>query len=116
MSETHPLPEPLIVVLSTVPSAEVGQEIARELVEARLAACVNMIPGLVSTYSWKGKIQRDDEALLVIKTRAAQFDALAAALTATHPYDVPEIVALPVEACHGPYAAWLVEATRSSSS
>ncbi len=101
--------EGFLVVLSTVPDRETGTRIAHALVEARLAACVNVVPGLTSIYRWEGAVHEDAELLLVIKTRRALFDALARALAAAHPYEVPEIVALPVEAGGAKYLAWLAD-------
>ena len=96
-----------LVALSTVGNADDARRIARALVERRLAACVNVVPGLTSVYSWKGAVETDQELLLVIKTRRARFEALRAALVELHPYEVPELIALPVEAGHGPYLDWL---------
>ena len=101
----------LVVVLCTVPDEKVGASLARSLVEERLAACVNIVPGLRSIYSWKGEIQDDGEALLVVKTPAGRFDVLRERLATLHPYDVPEIVALPAADCHGPYLDWVHEVT-----
>ena len=101
-----------IVVLSTVERAEDAERIARELVGRGLAACVNVVPGLVSIYRWKGELERAEERLLLIKTRAERFEALREALVALHPYDVPEVLALPIAAGHAPYLAWLDENAR----
>ena len=98
-----------IVVLSTVERAEDAERIGRELVERGLAACVNVVPGLVSIYWWKGEVQRAEERLLLIKTRAERFEALREALVALHPYEVPEVLALPIAGGHPPYLAWLDE-------
>ena len=98
-----------LVALSTVATAEDAERIARALVERGLAACVNVVPGLVSIYRWKGEVQRDGELLLVIKTRADRFEAMREALVAMHPYEVPELIALPIGAGHAPYLAWLDE-------
>jgi periplasmic divalent cation tolerance protein len=98
-----------VVALSTVGTAEDAERIARALVERRLAACVNVVPGVVSVYRWRGAVCRDEERLLVIKTRAERLEALREALVELHPYEVPELVALPVEAGHAPYLAWLDE-------
>jgi periplasmic divalent cation tolerance protein len=98
-----------VVALSTVGTAEDAERIARALVERRLAACVNVVPGVVSFYRWKGAVEKDEERLLVIKTRAERLEALREALVELHPYEVPELVALPVEAGHAPYLAWLDE-------
>ncbi len=68
-----------------------------------------MVPGVASFYRWKGEVCRDEERLLVIKTRAEKVEALREALVALHPYELPELVALPIEAGHAPYLAWLDE-------
>jgi len=96
-----------VVALSTAGTAEDAERIARALVERRLAACVNVVPGVVSVYRWKGEVHRDEERLLVIKTRTSKLDLLREALCAMHPYELPELVALPIEAGHEPYLAWL---------
>ena len=97
------------LVLSTVASAEDGERLARTLVEQGVAACVNVVPGLTSFYRWEGKVQRDEERLLVIKTRADRFEDLRRVLVDLHPYEVPELIALPVATGHAPYLAWLDE-------
>ena len=96
-----------LVVLVTTPSPERAAEIARALVEERLAACGNVVPGLRSIYRWEGKVQDDAEALLVLKTTRARFEALRDRVLALHPYEVAEVIALPVEAGSAPYLAWL---------
>lgn len=99
-----------LVVLSTVGGAGDADRIARALVERRLAACVNVVPGVVSVYRWKGAVEREAELLLVIKTRAERLDELKEALAELHPYEVPEALALPVEGGLAPYLAWLDDA------
>jgi len=96
-----------IVVLSTAPDAPAGERIARALVEERLAACVNVVPGLVSVYHWKGSVARGREVLCVIKTRRGLLARMANRLRELHPYEVPEILSLGVEAGARPYLAWL---------
>ena len=96
-----------VIALSTVGSGEDAERIARALVERRLAACVNVIPGVASFYRWQGEVCRDEERLLVIKTRVERLEALREALVALHPYELPELVALPIEAGHATYLAWL---------
>jgi periplasmic divalent cation tolerance protein len=101
-----------VVALTTVASAEDAERLARALVERRLAACVNVVPGVVSHYRWKGELQRDEERLLVIKTRSERLDALRSALVELHPYELPELVALEIAAGHQPYLDWLDESAR----
>ena len=98
-----------LVVFSTVGSAEDAERIARSLVEGGQAACVNVVPGVISVYRWQGRLAREQEHLLVIKTRADRFEALRDALVRQHPYELPEVLALPVAAGHPPYLAWIDE-------
>lgn len=100
-----------IVVLSTAPDMATGERIARALVEARLAACVNIVPGLVSIYRWKGSVSREPEVLCVIKTRRTLLSRMAAWLRDAHPYEVPEILAIGVQAGARPYLEWLLAET-----
>jgi periplasmic divalent cation tolerance protein len=101
-----------VVVLVTCPSAEKAAEIARALVGERLAACGNVVPAVRSLYRWEGKVQDDAEALLVLKTSRDRFEALRTRVLALHPYEVPEVIALPVEAGHAPYLDWIEASTR----
>jgi len=96
-----------LVVLVTAPSAEAAAGIARALVEERLAACGNVVPGLRSIYRWEGKVHDDAEALLVLKTTRSRFPALRDRVLALHPYEVPEVLALPVEEGSEKYLAWV---------
>lgn len=100
---------PVRVVLTTCPDAVTARRIARTLVEERLAACGNVVPGLTSIYRWQGAVETADECLLILKTREDRIPALAARLGALHPYDVPEVLALPVADGTGPYVAWVRE-------
>ncbi len=100
-----------IAVLVTCPSRQVGEKVGRTVVEERLAACVNMVPGIVSLYRWEGKLCRDREVLLVVKTRRPKFAALARRIKSLHPYTVPEILALPIAHGHPKYLAWVKEST-----
>jgi periplasmic divalent cation tolerance protein len=102
-----------VVVLSSVGTAEDAARIARALVERRLAACVNVIPGVRSFYRWKGAVEEDEERLLVIKTRRDRFEVLREALVALHPYELPEAIVLPIEAGHTPYLDWIDESVTS---
>ena len=96
-----------VVVLVTAPTAEGAAEIARAVVEEKLAACGNVIPAIRSIYRWEGKVQDDAEALLVLKTERKRFRELCDRIVALHPYDVPEVLALPVEAGSDRYLDWL---------
>jgi periplasmic divalent cation tolerance protein len=98
-----------VVVLCTVGSMEGAETIARTVVERHLAACVNVVPGVSSFYRWKGEVARDPEWLLVMKTTAARFEALREAVVDLHPYDVPEVIELPIERGHAPYLDWIDE-------
>jgi len=101
-----------IMVMVTAPKKE-APGLARALVEERLVACVNLVPGLRSVYWWKGKIEDEPEVLCIMKTRSALFEALRNRVTALHSYEVPEIIALPILAGHEPYLDWIAENTRS---
>ena len=96
-----------IVVFSTCASPEDGERLARALVDGRLAACVSVAPGARSFYRWKGAIESADECLLIIKTTRERFDALRAAFENLHPYEVPELIALPVVEGAQNYLSWL---------
>ena len=100
-----------IVMLCTVPDHGSGQHIALALVEERLAACVNLVPNLVSIYRWEGKLQESAECLLIIKTVASRFDAVRQLINLSHPAAVPEIIALPIAAGAENYLAWITEST-----
>ena len=98
--------EPL-VVLMTAGSQEEAERIAEALVAEMLAACVNVVPGVTSIYRWEGKVQRDQEWLLVAKSRRDMLDRLVERVQALHSYDVPEIIALPLAGGSEPYLRWL---------
>ena len=104
-------PADLSLILCTVPDPEVGASIAHRLVDERLAACVNIVPGLRSIYSWRGKVEDGAEALLLIKARTDRFEDVRRRIVELHPYEVAEIVAMPFEDCHEPYLAWAMEVT-----
>jgi periplasmic divalent cation tolerance protein len=98
-----------LVALVTCPNVAVGRRIAKELVRRRLAACVNLIPSLESIFWWQGKLDQAREALLVIKTTSERFERLRRAVVELHPYDVPEVLGLPVTAGHAAYLRWVTE-------
>ncbi len=105
----------VLICLTTCPDADSAGRIATALVEERLAACVNVVPGLASTYRWRSEVTRDDELLLVIKTTRERFDALRERLSMLHPYELAELVA--VEAADGlaAYLDWVRAETRPAS-
>ena len=100
-----------LIALCTVPDRQTADRIAETLVEERLAACVNIVPGLTSVYRWQGEVSRDDELLLVIKTVGGQFSTLEAAIHRLHPYELPEIVAVPIVTGSSRYLAWITDNT-----
>ena len=102
-----------IVVLCTCPDAVAAERIASALVSERLAACVNRIASVTSTYRWQGEVQHDSEQLLIVKTTHERFDALRARIVALHPYELPEVIALDVAAGLDRYLAWIESETRT---
>ena len=94
-------------VFVTVADEQQAIDVARAVLDRRLAACVNIVPGVRSLYRWEGEIHDDPELLCVMKTRAELFDALADAVRAAHAYDVPEIIALPIINGNPPYLKWI---------
>jgi periplasmic divalent cation tolerance protein len=101
------------VVLSTCPDVGTAEGLARALLKESLAACVNIVPGLRSIYLWNGAVQSDQEVLMLIKTTAAQLAMAKARIVDLHPYEVPEVVALPVVDGHDAYLEWVAAATRT---
>lgn len=101
-----------IAVLCTCPDEPSAERLASALVEEHLAACVNRISGVVSTYRWQGKVCRDSELLLVIKTTRERFDAVRERIVALHPYELPEVIAVDIAQGHAPYLAWIEAETR----
>ena len=106
MAENH------IVTLCTVPDRESGERIAHALVEERLAACVNLVPGLTSVYRWQGKVEKEAECLLIIKTGVSRFNVLKQRIKALHPGEMPEIIALPIIHGSREYLDWITESTK----
>ena len=102
----------MIVVLITAPSLVAAEKIGKELVDRKLAACVNILPGMKSIYRWEDQVQQDEEVLMVVKTRSKIFHSrLVPAVEEIHPYDVPEIIALPITAGAKPYLDWIRQST-----
>ncbi len=108
------MPTHTLVVLSTVPDEQTGERIATALLEENLVACVNMLPGVRSLYRWQGALQKEQEWLLVIKTRGDRYDKLEQRLRELHPYEVCEILALDVARGSAPYLDWVLAETRDA--
>ena len=106
---------PHVVVLTTLPADADAAAFATALVEAQLAACVNLLPVMDSVYRWEGGVQRDSERLLIIKTSRERVDRLWQRVRALHPYDVPEYIVLPIVDGNDAYLRWIGESTRTST-
>lgn len=100
----------MLLVLTTVSNFSEAEILAEKIVNAKLAGCVQIVPQMTSVYIWQGKLQRETECLLVIKTLPEKYDELAAFITANHSYDTPEIVAIETEKASEHYARWLESA------
>ncbi|GAB6043974.1 divalent-cation tolerance protein CutA [Endothiovibrio diazotrophicus] len=103
------------LVLCTVPDREVGERIASALVERRLAACVNLVAGVTSFYGWQGRVEREEELQLLIKTSAARYPELERTIVELHPYELPEVVAVPLSEGLPGYLAWIDQNTGTPS-
>ncbi len=108
-------PADAIVVFITAPSKAEAARLAEMLVDKRLAACVQILPGLESVYRWQGQIERQEEVLLIAKTVSGKFDDLSREVSALHSYETPEIVAVPIVDGSGPYLQWLSASVNSES-
>ena len=104
-----------LLVLTNVPDVECAQWVARTLIEARLAACVNLLPAVQSMYRWQGKIEEATEITLLIKTTSQHYDNLQQVIVKLHPYDVPEIIATPIVTGYAPYLQWIATETAKDS-
>lgn len=96
-----------VVVLTTMPDAAAAESLTCRLVEERSIACANIVQGVTSIYRWDGEVRKDSEVLVVMKTTAGQAGALESRVEMLHPYDVPEVLVLPVVGGHAPYLAWV---------
>jgi periplasmic divalent cation tolerance protein len=101
-----------IVVFCTCPDEICAERIATALVEEQLAACVNRVPGVASTYRWQGKLCRDSEQLLLIKTTRERFEMLRERIVALHLYELPEVIAVDIASGSAPYLDWIEAETR----
>lgn len=113
MSEST-IKQEFIAVYCTCPSEDVANKIASALVEQRLAACVNILPAVRSVYIWEGATQMDNEQLLMIKTCRDRYTAVEVTICAQHPYELPEVIAVPLVGGSRGYLKWIHEMTRRS--
>jgi periplasmic divalent cation tolerance protein len=104
-----------VIVLTTLPIDGDAEKFASQLVEERLAACVNILPSMRSVYRWKDAIERADERQLAIKTTTARITALEARIRKLHPYDLPEFIVIPIVQGSADYLSWLAANTNPSS-
>ncbi|MCG8325956.1 MAG: divalent-cation tolerance protein CutA [Thiotrichales bacterium] len=102
---------PALLVLCTCPDQDTADTISRVLVEARQAACVNVLNGIRSCYRWQGRIERDEEVLMLIKTMPERLPALEESILKHHPYELPEIIAVPIKGGHQAYLDWITDNT-----
>ena len=107
MKQTH------IAILCTVPTFSVAQKIANELVSRELAACCNIIPGITSIYRWQGKVETDDELLIIIKSTEENYKAIENSIKELHPYEVPEILSFQIKQGLDKYLHWINEVTKA---
>jgi periplasmic divalent cation tolerance protein len=103
-----------MLVLTTLPNSDAAAELAKKVVGEKLAACANIMPAVRSIYRWQGKVQDENEVLVLLKTRQARFGSLKDRILELHPYDVPEVIAIPVEQGHGAYLDWIASETPTS--
>ena len=101
-----------LLVFTTLPTADKAAEIAKVLVEEKLVACVNVLPAVRSIYRWQGKLHDENEVLVLLKTRAEHLERLKLRLLEVHPYELPEVLAVPVESGYQPYLEWLAGETK----
>ncbi len=107
--------ERAVFVYTTWPSTVEAERVGKAIVERRLAACVNILPGMISLYWWEGKVDRGEETVMIVKTRATLAGAVEAAVKELHSYTVPAIVVLPVESVEPAYLNWLMTETKGAA-
>jgi periplasmic divalent cation tolerance protein len=101
-----------VMLYTTFPSLVEAEKAGKSLVEDRLAACVNILPGMISHYRWQGAVERAEEAVMLIKTRASLAEAVRAAVKTSHAYETPAILVLPIESVDETYFAWIMDSTK----
>ena len=108
--------EQAVLIYTTYPSIVEAETAGRALVERRLCACVNILPGMISHYRWQGALERAEEVVMIIKTRASLFEQVRAAVQQLHSYATPAILAIPVESIDSAYLDWLLTETKPATS
>jgi len=108
------MPSSTLITLCTCPNQAIAEEIASSLIEQEIAACINIIPTVTSLYKWQGKLEKDNEALMLIKTDQSRYRDLEQAIISIHPYELPEIIAVPVEQGLAGYLNWVAQCTKNS--
>lgn len=101
-----------IIVYCTLPNIKSAKELAHKILEEKLAACISIQEKIISLFVWEGKLEEEKESLLFIKTQKSLFDELEQFIVKNHPYDVPEIIALPIIKGHTPYLRWIEKQTK----
>ena len=104
-------PEHIVFVYTTYPAIVEAEQAGTVLLEAQLAACVNILPGMISLYRWKGAVERGEETVMIVKTRASLAQAVAEKVREMHSYDTPAILVIPIESVDSDYLAWLTAET-----
>ena len=100
-----------VLVYTTFPSLDAAEDVGGALVDAGLAACVNILPGMIAIYSWQGAREREAEVVMLVKTQRDRADAVMAEIRERHPYDTPALIVLPTAGGDGDYLAWIAEQT-----
>jgi periplasmic divalent cation tolerance protein len=107
--------ERAVLIYTVYPTLSEAEEAGRVMVERRLAACVNILPGMVSHYWWEGQVERGEEVVMIVKTRASLAEGVRAAIKAAHSYETPAILVLPIESVDQTYLGWLMAETEAVS-
>ncbi len=111
LKSTTDMPHDHLLVINTCPDESIAKILAHHLIERKLAACVNILPKVTSIYAWQGEINTDQEVILLIKTSAQRYAALEQVLESQHPYETPEIIAIPIERGLDTYLQWITQNT-----
>jgi periplasmic divalent cation tolerance protein len=107
-------PTGAVIVYVTVPDLEAGEKLGRSLVETKLAACVNIVPGITSIYQWNSEVQKDSELLLMIKSRETLVRELTSHVKENHPYDECEVISVPITGGSESYLKWVMDSTKAA--